>query len=74
MTYDLRRLRQNGLIHRIPTTNRYILTDGGIRVAVFYTKVYNRTVVLVQRKALVDHMEIGVEERTSMHHGSPFTR
>jgi hypothetical protein len=42
MTYDLRRLRLNGLIHRLPGTHRYILTDEGIRVAIFYTKVHNR--------------------------------
>jgi hypothetical protein len=42
MTYDLRRLRLAGLIRRIPRSNRYLLTDDGIRVAIFYTKVYNR--------------------------------
>ena len=45
MTYDLRRLRLNGLIRRIPHTNRYTLTSDGIRIAVFYTKVYNRLLV-----------------------------
>jgi hypothetical protein len=38
MTYDLRRLRLNGLIRRIEHANRYVLTPDGIRVAVFYTK------------------------------------
>ena len=42
MTYDLRQLRLNGLIRRLPHTNRYTLTSDGIRIAVFYTKVYNR--------------------------------
>jgi hypothetical protein len=42
MTYDLRRLRLNGLIRRLDRTNRYVLTDDGIRIAVFYTKIYNR--------------------------------
>jgi hypothetical protein len=45
MTYDLRRLRLNGLIRRIPRSNRYMLTDDGIRIAVFYTKIYNRLLV-----------------------------
>ena len=45
MTYDLRRLRVNGLIRRLPHTNRYTLTEDGIRIAVFYTKVYNRLLV-----------------------------
>jgi len=40
--YDLRRLRLNGLIGRLPHTNRYVLTAEGIRIAVFRTKVYNR--------------------------------
>jgi hypothetical protein len=42
MTYDLRRLRLAGLIHRVEHTNRYVLTPDGIRFAVFYTKVHNR--------------------------------
>jgi hypothetical protein len=45
MTYDLRRLRLNGLIRRLPHTNRYTLTADGIRIAVFYTKVYNRLLI-----------------------------
>jgi hypothetical protein len=42
MTYDLRRLRLAGLIHRIGHTNRYVLTPDGIAMAVFYTKLHNR--------------------------------
>ena len=45
MTYDLRRLRLNGLIRRLPRSNRYVLTDDGIRIAIFYTKIYNRLLV-----------------------------
>jgi hypothetical protein len=45
MTYDLRRLRLAGLIQRLPRCNRYVLTADGIRIAVFYTKVYNRLLV-----------------------------
>lgn len=45
MTYDLRRLRLGGLIRRLPHTNRYTLTSDGIRIAVFYTKIYNRLLV-----------------------------
>jgi hypothetical protein len=45
MIYDLRRLRLHGLIHRIPRSNRYTLTEDGIRIAVFYTKIYNRMLV-----------------------------
>lgn len=42
MTYDLRRLRLKGLIHRIPGTIRYTATTYGLHVALFYTKVYLR--------------------------------
>jgi hypothetical protein len=42
MSYDLRRLRLKGLIHRIPSTTRYTATTYGLRVALFYTKVYLR--------------------------------
>ncbi len=42
MSYDLARLRSNGLIQRRPHTNTYQLTADGQRVAIFYTKVHNR--------------------------------
>jgi hypothetical protein len=42
MTYDLRRLRLKGLIHRIPQTHRYTATTYGLKVAFFYAKVYLR--------------------------------
>jgi hypothetical protein len=42
MTYDLRRLRLNGLIHRIPNTHRYTATSYGLKVAFFYSKLYLR--------------------------------
>jgi hypothetical protein len=42
MTYDLRRLRLKGLIERIGNTYRYRLTDLGIRVMTFFTKLYHR--------------------------------
>ncbi len=42
MSYDLRRLRLHGLVHRLPRSNRYMLTPEGIRVAVFYSKLQSR--------------------------------
>ena len=42
MTYDLRRLRLKGLLHRLPRRNRYVLTPLGRRVALFFTKTYAR--------------------------------
>jgi hypothetical protein len=42
MTYDLRRLRLKGLIHRLPSTHRYTATTYGLKVAFFYSKLYLR--------------------------------
>ena len=42
MTYDLRRLRLKGLIHRIPQTHRYTATSYGLKVAFFSAKLYLR--------------------------------
>ena len=42
MTYGLRRLRLYGLIERLPHSHTYVLTGDGLRVALFYTKVYAR--------------------------------
>jgi hypothetical protein len=42
MTYDLRRLRLKGLIHRIPKTHRYTATSYGLKVAFFYATLYLR--------------------------------
>jgi hypothetical protein len=41
-TYDLRRLREHGLIHRIPHTHRYQVTDTGLRHAMFLTRLHDR--------------------------------
>ncbi|OCB29315.1 hypothetical protein A9X02_28295 [Mycobacterium malmoense] len=41
-SYDLTRLRVNGLITRIPGRNLYRLTSDGLRFAIFYTKLHNR--------------------------------
>jgi len=42
MTYDLRRLRLHGLIERIPHSQRYRVTDFGLRAAIFFTRAYGR--------------------------------
>jgi hypothetical protein len=42
MTYDLRRLRQHGLIERIPRTFRYQVTATGIAHALFLTRLHDR--------------------------------
>jgi len=41
-TYDLRRLREHGLIERIPRTHRYHVTDTGLRHAMFLTRAHDR--------------------------------
>jgi hypothetical protein len=41
-SYDLARLRRNGLITRRPHTNTYDLTADGLAFAIFYTKVHDR--------------------------------
>jgi hypothetical protein len=43
-TYDLRRLRQHGLIARLPGTLAYRVTDLGLRAALFYTHAYDRVI------------------------------
>lgn len=42
MTYDLRRLRLKGLIERMGNSHRYCLTTLGIKVATFFTRLYQR--------------------------------
>lgn len=44
MSYDLRRLRLHGLIERVPHSHRYQVTDHGLRIATFLTRVHNRLV------------------------------
>jgi hypothetical protein len=43
VTYDLRRLRLHGLTERIPKTHCYRITAKGLRTAIFYTRLYNRS-------------------------------
>jgi hypothetical protein len=43
VTYDLRRLRLHGLTERVPKTHRYRITAKGLRTAIFYTRLYNRS-------------------------------
>jgi predicted MarR family transcription regulator len=42
MSYDLGRLRLNGLIQRLNASNTYVLTAEGQRVAIFYSKLEQR--------------------------------
>jgi hypothetical protein len=42
VTYQLRRLRLHRLIQRVPKSFRYEVTNFGFRVALFFTRLYNR--------------------------------
>ena len=42
ITYQLRRLHLHGLIERIPNSFRYHVTDCRLRIALFFTRTYNR--------------------------------
>jgi hypothetical protein len=42
LTYLLRRLRLHGLIARRPGTHRYVVTEHGLRVALFVTRAHAR--------------------------------
>ncbi len=42
MSYDLRRLRLHRIIERIPKTQRYRLSDFGLKTALFYSRLYQR--------------------------------
>ena len=42
MTYDLRRLRLHGLIRRIEKSRRYEVTEYGLRIALFFTRIHDR--------------------------------
>ena len=55
MTYDLRRLRLHGLIHRIPKSHRYEVTTEGMRIALFFTRTYARLL----RPKLAEIMPVG---------------
>ena len=44
-SYDLARLRGNGLIERIPRTNTYRLTPDGLTFALVYTRVHDNVLV-----------------------------
>jgi len=44
MTYQLRRLRLHGLIARIPGTHRYLVTETGQQIALFYLLSVARTI------------------------------
>lgn len=63
MTYDLRRPRLNGLIRRLEHTHTYVLTPDGQRLAIFFTKVYDR---LLRPLAPADQPQAAPELRRAL--------
>ena len=63
MTYNLRRLRQHGLIDRIPGTHRYRVTDLGLRLALLCTRTYR-----LLRPALSDALGPSPPAPTKLRH------
>ena len=64
MSYDLGRLRLNGLIERIDGSNTYLPTIDGQRVAIFYTKIHDR---LLRPLLAADSPPAPSELRTALH-------
>jgi len=64
MSYDLGRLRLNGLIARLEGTNTYQLTPEGQRIAIFYTKIHNR---LLRPLLAADAPPAPLELRQALH-------
>jgi predicted MarR family transcription regulator len=42
LSYDLRRLRHHGLVHRMKGSHRYTVTDRGLHLALFLTRAHTR--------------------------------
>ena len=63
-SYDLTRLRRNGLIIRIEGRNLYRLTDDGLAFAIFYSKVHNR---LLRPLMATDRPQAPPALRAAMH-------
>jgi hypothetical protein len=72
-SYDLARLRRNGLITRRPHANTYDLTTDGLAFAIFYTKVHDRVLAPLftagqpqsppQLRAALNAIEHHIDER-----------
>jgi hypothetical protein len=68
MTYDLRRLRLKGVIHRLPKTHRYTATTYGLKVAFFYAKLYLRLLRPNWPALLSDHDQFPRPLRAALEH------
>ena len=68
MTYDLRRLRLKGLIHRIPKTHRYTATTYGLKVAFFFSKLHLRILRPQWNALLPDNDQLPRSLRLALDH------
>jgi len=64
MSYDLGRLRLNGIIERLEGTNTYQLTAEGQRVAILYTEIHDR---LLRPLLAADTPSAPLELRQALH-------
>jgi hypothetical protein len=70
LTYDLRRLRLHGLIKRIEHTHRYLVTDRGLRLAIYLTRVHRRLLC----EDLADLLDQHALPSTAQRHLDHFSR
>ena len=67
LTYDLRRLRHHGLTERVPGTHRYTVTDHGLHLALFLTRVHKR-LIGPGISDLLDHAALPTPIRRHLNH------
>ena len=66
MSYQLRRLRLNGFVERLPKSFRYRVTDFGWRAALFFTRAYNRILRPASAAALPGHGALATPLKTRL--------
>lgn len=69
LSYDLRRLRHHGLVDRVPGTHRYTVTDQGLQLALFLTRVHTRLI----RPGLSDILDHAAQPTLIRRHLHRFT-
>jgi hypothetical protein len=69
LSYDLRRLRHHGLVHRVTGTHRYTVTDHGLHLALFLTRAHTRLL----RPGLSDLLDHAALPTPIRHHLERFT-
>jgi hypothetical protein len=62
LSYDLRRLRHHRLVQRVPGTHRYTVTDHGLHLALFLTRIHTR-VLRPGLSDLLDHATLPTQIR-----------